>query len=188
MMSHWKPRAHSGSVVSMSNRANQQLAGFRVSDGVEDRVVREQWVSREVHLRDEPLREGAAEDGEVDVRRPPGVRVVLPRIGAGLHRHEAVAALVVGECPPRAGEVRIERGRVLVDLVEVATGGVGLPDLHQRVPHRTAVVVEHAPGDDDSLAERLAGVPGREIRIAGSDGVLAEDGCGEPMDLLRHRH
>ena len=86
-----------------------------------------------------------------------------------------------------AGEVRIERGRVLVDLVEVAAGGVGLPDLEQRVPHRPAVVVEDASRDDDPLAERLAGMPGREVGVARGDGVLAEDGCGEPVELLGQR-
>ena len=55
---------------------------------------------------------------------------------------------------------------MLVDLVEIAAGRVGLPDLEQRVPYRPAVVVEDATGDDDPLAERFAGVPGREIRVA----------------------
>ena len=48
---------------------------------------------------------------------------------------------------------------MLVDVVDVAAGRVGLPDLDQRVRHRPAVLVEHAAGDDDPLAERLAGVP-----------------------------
>ena len=79
-------------------------------------------------------RERAAEHREVDVRRPPGVLVVPPRVGAGLDRDEAVAALVVGEAAAGAGEVRVERRRVLVDLVPVAAGGVRLPDLDERVP------------------------------------------------------
>ena len=45
--------------------------------------------------------ERAAEQREVDVRRPPGVRVVAPRVGAGLDRDEAVAALGVGEAAAR---------------------------------------------------------------------------------------
>ena len=73
---------------------------------------------------------------------------------------------------------------MLVDLVEIAAGRVGLPDLDQRIPDRAAVVVEDATGDDDSLAERFAGVGGREIRVAGRDRVLAEHRPGEPMELL----
>src|SRR3712207_5411734 len=57
-------------------------------DGVEDRVLAEQRVVREVHLGDQTLGERAAEQAEVDVRGPPGVVVVAPRVGAGLDRHE----------------------------------------------------------------------------------------------------
>ena len=65
---------------------DEQRARLRVADGVEDRVVREERVAGEVHLRHEPLGEQPAEDREVDVRRPPRVLVVAPRICAGLHR------------------------------------------------------------------------------------------------------
>src|SRR5688572_31211575 len=46
--------------------------GTLVGDRVEDRIEREERVAREVHLRDEPLREGATEHREVDVPRTPG--------------------------------------------------------------------------------------------------------------------
>ena len=61
--------------------------------------------------------------------------VVPPRIGAGLDGDEAVAALGIGDGASGAGEIRVERGRVLVDDVDVAPGGVRLPDLDQRVRH-----------------------------------------------------
>ena len=48
---------------------------------------------------------------EVDVRGPPGVGVVAPRVGAGLDRDERVAALGVGHAAPDAGEVRVQRRR-----------------------------------------------------------------------------
>ena len=57
------------------------------------------------------VRKLGAEQREVDVRRPPGVVVVAPRIRAGLDRHEPVAAVVVGDGAAGAGEVRIERRR-----------------------------------------------------------------------------
>ena len=78
------------------------LARGRVAHRLEDRVVREERVAGEVHLRHEPLGERPPEDREVDVRRPPGVVVVAPRIGAGLDRDEAVAAVVVGQAAARA--------------------------------------------------------------------------------------
>ena len=64
--------------------------------------------------------------------------------GPGLDRDEAVAPLVVGDAAPDAGEVRVERRRVAVPAVAVAAGGVGLPDLDQRVAERPPVAVEHA--------------------------------------------
>ena len=117
---------------------------------------------------------------------PPRVRVVAPGIRAGLDRDEAVAAVGVRERPPRAGEVRVERRRVLVALVDVAAGGVRLPDLEQRAADRAAVLVEHAPGDDDPLAERLARRPAR-VRSASArrDRVLAEDRRAQVVKLLR---
>ena len=47
---------------------------------------------------------------------------------------------------------------MLVALVDVATAGVGLPDLDELVAHRPAVAVEHPAGDDHPLADRLAAV------------------------------
>src|SRR6188472_3993528 len=62
-------------------------------DRVVHRVLEEQRIVGEVHLRHEALRERATEHGEVDVRRAPGVGVVAPRVGAGADRGEAVAAV-----------------------------------------------------------------------------------------------
>ena len=45
------------------------------------------------------------------MRRPPGVAVVAPRVGAGLDRGEAVAAVGVGEAAADAGEVAGRSGR-----------------------------------------------------------------------------
>ena len=132
-MSNRKPSAHSGVVVSESNLAIRSSRAFGSRTDWKIGSYVEQRVAGEVHLRDEPLGERAPEDREVDVRRSPGVLVVAPRVGAGLDRDEAVAALVVGEAAAGAGEVRVERRRVLVDLVRVAAGRVRLPDLDERV-------------------------------------------------------
>ena len=60
---------------------------------------------------------------------------------------------------------------MLVDLVAVAAAGVRLPDLDERVADRPAVLVEHAAGDDDPLAERLALVLPRQVVVELADRV-----------------
>ena len=64
--------------------ADEPVARLRVADRVEDRVEREQRVAGEVHLRDQPLADRPAVEREVDVVRPPGVRMVPPRYAPGL--------------------------------------------------------------------------------------------------------
>ena len=54
---------------------------------------------------------------------------------------------------------------MIVSRVEIAAGGVALPDLYQRVRHRPAVLVEDAAGDDDPFAERFALVLSREVVV-----------------------
>ena len=157
---------------------DQPLARLRVADRAEDRVVGEQRIVREVHLRHEPLRERATEQREVDVRRAPGVRMVRPRIAAGLHRHEPVSPLRVGEAAPGAVEVRVERRIVAVGVVAVAAGRVRLPDLDQRVAYGPSVILEHAPADDDPLTLRPAVVAARQI-VVGLGQVVAVDRCAE---------
>src|SRR4051812_4362776 len=63
-------------------RGDQPGPRLLVRNRVEDRIEREERVARKIHLRHQPRQEGRAEEGEVDVRRPPGIRVVSPGIGA----------------------------------------------------------------------------------------------------------
>src|SRR5687767_15691287 len=46
---------------------HEPFPGPVIADRVEDRVEREEGIAREVHLGDEPLRKGTAEQREVDV-------------------------------------------------------------------------------------------------------------------------
>src|SRR5215210_3826206 len=108
---------------------------------------------------------GLPEERQMYVRRTPGVVMVVPRIGPGLYRHEAVAALTVREAAASPREVGIERSRVPIFLVGVASGGVGLPDLDEAVPDRASVAVEDTPGNDDPLAKRLAGMLAGQIAV-----------------------
>ena len=59
---------------------------------------------------------------------------------------------------------------MLVILVKVAAGRVRLPDLHDRLPERPPITVEHPAGDDDPFADRFAGVLARQVMIQLGDG------------------
>src|SRR6185437_12759579 len=109
--------------------------------------------------------EGMAEHREMDMRRTPGVVVIAPRIGAGLDGDELVIALGIALRAARAGEVRIERCRMLVDNMDIAAAGIGLPQFDQRIRHAAAVFIEHMPMHDDTLTERLALVLDGEIVV-----------------------
>src|SRR6187200_2099161 len=102
----------------------------------------------------------------MNVRRPPGVVVVAPGVLPRADGHETVIPLSVGERAAGAGKVRIERRIVLVGTVRVAARSVRLPDLDQGMRNRLAVLIEHAAGDDDALADRRALVLARQVMVA----------------------
>src|ERR1700682_5186224 len=104
------------------------------------------------------------------MRRAPGIAMVLPRIRATLERDETISTLAVRHAAARAGEVGIERRRVLVILVKVAAGRVRLPNFHDRLPERPPIAVEHPAGDDDPFADWFAGVLARQVMIQLGDG------------------
>ena len=115
--------------------------------------------------------------------------MVLPGIGAGPDRHEAVAALGVGHRAAGAGEVGVERSGVPnVSGVVVAAGGVGLPHLDQRVGDGAAVAVDDPAVDDDALTERLAGVLAGEVVIRLPHPLGAEQGAGDLGEVLGEHH
>ncbi len=166
---------------------HQTGAGSGVGDRAEDRVVGEERVAGEVHLGDQPLGERRAEEREVDMGRAPGVVVIAPRVGAGLDGGERVAALVVGQTAADAGEVGVQRGRVLIALVGVPAGGVGLPDLDELTAYGAAGAVQDAAGDRDAFAERLAGMLPGEIGVQVGDVRDAERGAARaPRPPGRH--
>src|SRR6185295_8021180 len=125
---------------------------------------------------------------EMDVRRAPGVEVVAPRVFAGPDGDETIAALGVGNRAAGAREIRIERRVVLVGAMRVAAGGVRLPDLDQGVGHGAAVLVEHAAGDDDALADRIALVLARQIAVRWLDVAMAENRPGDLRECLRRQN
>ena len=115
--------------------------------------------------------------------------MVAPRIRAGLDRDEAVAAVGAGEAAPGAGEVRVERRRMLVDLVPVAARRRS-----PARPRRARCAIGRPsssstrPRDDDPLAERLAVVlPASGRRRARSIASSPKTGPVERVELLRQR-
>lgn len=100
--------------------------------------------------------------------------MVAPRVGAGLDRQEPIGAVRPGQAAAGAGEVGVERGRVLVALVAVAPSGIGLPDLDQLTGHRPAAFVDDASGHRDALPDRLARMPGRQVGVERVDVLVAE--------------
>ena len=105
----------------------------------------------------------------MQVRGPPCVVVIAPRVRRGLNGDEAVGAVRAGQDAADAGEVGIEWRVVVVDVVTVTPGRVGLPHLDQRIGDRFAVFVQHAAGDDDALADRRTFVLRGQVMIVGTD-------------------
>ena len=104
-------------------------------------------------------------------------------IRARLDGREEVLAVVVRDGAAGPGEVRVEGRGVLVALVDVASGGVRLPDLHELVRDRAAPRVEQTAGHRDALALRLAAVLERQIGLDGRDIPLPVGGR-EQLDGL----
>src|SRR5690606_17322591 len=155
-------------------RRDQPLPRLLVRNRIEDRVLEEQRIVGEVHLRDEPLGERRTEHGEVDVRGTPGVVVVLPRIRPRLDGDELVPALVVGDRTAHTVEVRVDRTRPVVPHVPIPTTRVRLPDLDQRIRDRFAVTVEQAPVHQDALPLGFLRVLPREVVVQLADPAVAQ--------------
>src|SRR5699024_7879889 len=90
--------------------------------------------------------------------RPPRVVVVLPRVRARLDRGERVRAVIAGQGASDTGEVRVDRGRVLAALVDVATGGGRPPDRVELSAGRPTLTVGGPPGCAAARAAELVGV------------------------------
>jgi hypothetical protein len=87
---------------------------------------------------------------------------------------EKVGAVGAGDAAAHAGEVGVQRGGVLVTLVDVAAGRVGLPDFHELPGHGAAVAVQYLAGHDDPLALGFAVVLDGQVRFQGVHVLVAE--------------
>ena len=52
---------------------------------------------------------------------------------------------------------------MLVERVQVSSGGIGLPEFHQRAPNGSAIFVEHSSRADDPFAHRRLLMLAREV-------------------------
>jgi hypothetical protein len=143
----------------MSSGATRRSILAPLLDRVHDGAAVDQGIALEIHLGDQPLSEGMAEDREMDMHRPPVIGAVRPGIGAGADGQELVAPLRIGQRPPAAAEIRVERGEIGVLHVAIAPARIGLPDLDQRLGHGAPGLVQNPAMDADPLADRPA-LPG----------------------------
>lgn len=91
----------------------------------------------------------------MNVGGAPGILMVSPRIGTGLDGDKAISPFCVGKCSSCAGKVWIERCRMIVSVMPVASGSIGLPNLNQSVPDRAAIFIQNAAGQDDPFSQRI---------------------------------
>ena len=134
---------------------HESIVRSLVRRAVENRIECQQRIAGEVHLRHQACRECGPEQRKMDVRGPPRVVLIAPRVSAGLDGDKAIAALGVAESAAKSGEIGIERRGVFVATVAIAAGRVCLPDLDQRMRNRPIVFVDHAAAHNDALAERF---------------------------------
>src|SRR5258708_2700826 len=92
----------------------------------------------------------------MDMSRSPRVGVVEPGIGSWTNGQKAIEPVLIGQAAAHAQEIGIECAGPLIAFVQVASSGIGLPDLQQSVGYWIAVVVEYAASYNDALADGLA--------------------------------
>ena len=92
------------------------------------------------------------------MRRAPVVWPVAPRVGPWLDSAKAVITFTVGQGAAHAAEVWVQRRQVAVVLVTIPTACVGLPDFHQGMRNRLAILIAHATCQDDPLAYRQTAI------------------------------
>src|SRR5260221_299185 len=118
-------------------------------------------VGGKMHLRDQASGERWAKKRKVDLARGPGIVGIFPGVRGRTNGDKTVAAVLVGESAAFAGEIRIEGRVVLIIFVEVAAGGIGLPDFNEGAANGPAIFIHNAAAHFNAFAERLAFVLAR---------------------------
>ena len=86
---------------------DQSLSGFFISEAIEYRVKRLQWISGEIHLGYKSRQDACAEQRKVNMGRTPCVIVIAPGIWTGFYRLKEVSALIVRKQAASTGEIWI---------------------------------------------------------------------------------
>src|SRR5437660_12178157 len=68
---------------------------------------------------------------------------------------------------------------MIIATVKVTTGGICLPDFDQGMGNGAAILIQHTPADDDSLAQRFAGVRAGEIAMSLANALMPENRPGD---------
>src|SRR4051794_5124842 len=159
----------------------QTICRRLVGDGCDDGIVGDERIPLEIHLGYQSLREAGSEHRKMDVGRPPAVNAISKRICARLDRPEVVIAPLIGQHPAAATEIRVDRRDIGVVAVTVASAGIGLPYLDERVGYRLAIAVEYVTVNDRLLADRLAlfGIIEDEIVIERTEFVRRKYRAGD---------
>src|SRR5271155_2919326 len=121
-------RRNGGFPIELRNKPVPRLFIVRA---VEDRIEGNQRIALEIHLRHKPRRESRAEQRKMNVRRPPGIVVISPRIFPRPNCDEAIAAIGIRHRMPATSKVGVERSVVLIDAVEITSCGIRLPDFRR---------------------------------------------------------
>src|ERR1700676_3270347 len=74
---------------------NKPVARFLIVRAIENGVVRNQRIARKIHLRYQTRGKRRTEERKMNVRRPPRIIVISPRIFARTNRHESIPAFGV---------------------------------------------------------------------------------------------
>src|SRR5207302_9822075 len=121
---------------------DEALAGFFVGDRLGDGIEGKKRIAGKIHLGDQPGGKCRSQQREMNVGGPPGVGMVSPGISARFDSDEFVEAIGIGEGASCSSEVGIERSWMVVVDVQIASGGIGLPDFNQGVGNGTSIVVQ----------------------------------------------
>src|ERR1700691_2831887 len=139
---------------------------------MENWVIGQKRIAGKIHLGYHARYESWPEQRKMNVRRPPRIVMVLPRISSRLDGGKAVSTVCVRQYAAGAGEIRIQGRGMTILLMPITSRGIGLPNFHQRVWKRMALVIKHSARNDDALSERFAGVLTSKIRIRRRDLIV----------------
>src|ERR1700722_17832583 len=154
---------------------NQPAPCALIRPAVIDRVKFQQRIAGKVHLSDQSRQQARTKQRKMNMLRPPRVVMITPWVSAWLNRNKSIASFGVGHYPATSGKIRIEWRSVVIHFMQITSGCVGLPDLHQRLRHAPSILIQHSSANDDSFSQRLARTLCRQIAVRGRHQRMAKN-------------